>query len=201
MKDIMRLMIVLTTICITAALSLALVYDVTKEPIAQSLREEKLAAIKAVLPEYDNQPDQEVQTVTLGKDKRGREQKVDFYVATKEGKWVGTAFSSPAKGFGGEIVTMLGVRPDNSLNMAKVLSHRETPGLGAKIEKPKFIGQFQNKILAEGEVKVKKDGGDIDSITGATISSRSICDAVNNGLKLYGERFVPPDVNLISADK
>lgn len=192
MKDIMRLVVVLTTICITAALSLALVYDVTKEPIAQSLREEKLAAIKAVLPDYDNQPDQEAQTVILGKDKRGREQKIDFYIATKSGKWVGTAFASPAKGFAGEIVTMLGVRPDNSLNRAKVLSHRETPGLGAKIVKPKFIDQFQNKLLAEGEIKVKKDGGDIDSITGATISSRSICDAVNQGLTLFSEKFKPP---------
>ncbi len=192
MKDILRLVIALTTICVAAAVSLAFVYDVTKEPIAQSLRQEKLAAIKAVLPEYDNQPDQAVQTVALGKDKRGREQRLDFYVATYNGEWVGTAFASPAKGFGGELLVMLGVTPDNKLHKTKVLKHRETPGLGAKIEK-EFIDQFANRTLGVGELKVKNDGGDIDAITGATISSRAVCDAVNDGLKLYSERFEPPD--------
>ncbi len=191
MKDILRLVIVLTTICVVAAVSLAFVYDVTKEPIARSLRQEKLAAIKAVLPGYDNQPDKEVQTVMLGKDKRGRELKVDFYVATLNGKWVGTAFTSPAKGFGGELLVMLGVTPDDRLNKAKVLKHQETPGLGAKIEK-EFIDQFSGKSLTVRELKVKKDGGDIDAITGATISSRAVCDAVNNGLELYNEHFKPP---------
>jgi electron transport complex protein RnfG len=193
MKDILRLVVVLTAICVVAAMSLAFVYDATKAPIARSLRQEKLAAIKAVLPEYDNQPDQQVQTVVLGKDKRGRELKTDFYVATRQGRWVGTAFASPAKGFGGELLVMLGITPDNKLNKTKVLKHRETPGLGAKIVRDKFIDQFQHRLLSQGELKVKKDGGDIDAITGATISSRAVCDAVNDGLKLYNERFKAPD--------
>jgi electron transport complex protein RnfG len=193
MRNILRLVVVLTTICVAAAISLALVYDATKEPIAQSLREEKLQAIRAVLPDYDNQPDQQVQSIILGKDKRGREQKVEFYIATRQGKWVGTAFASPAKGFGGKMLVMLGVTPDKKLNRIKILSHRETPGLGAKVERTKFVDQFGGKSLAEGELKVKKDGGEIDAVTGATISSRAVCRAVSEGLKLYSERFVPPE--------
>ncbi len=195
MKDTLRLVIALTTICVVAAFALAMVYDVTKAPIAESLRKEKLAAIEAVLPEHDNQPDKEVQSIVLGKDKKGREQRLDFYIAKKEEQWVGTAFTSSAKGFGGKIVLMLGLSPDNNLVKVKVLQHKETPGLGAKIEREAFISQCVGKSLKSGKLKVTKDGGDIDAITGATISSRAVCDAVNNGLLDYAERFSKPDDN------
>jgi electron transport complex protein RnfG len=192
MRDILKLVITLTTISIVAAFSLAFVYDVTKEPIAQSLREEKLAAIRAVLPEYDNAPDQQVQSIGLGRDQRGREQKLEFYVATRQGEWVGTAFTSSGKGFGGEIVLMLGITPNKQINRVKVLNHKETPGLGAKVAQAKFIDQFNGRPISAEELKVKKDGGDIDAVTGATISSRAVTAAINEGLKVYTERFEPP---------
>ncbi len=73
---------------------------------------------------------------------------------------------------------MAGFKPDGTIINITVLEHKETPGLGTKMTEPSFKDQFMDKNPVEYELKVKKDGGPVDAITAATISSRAYCDAV-----------------------
>ena len=81
------------------------------------------------------------------------------------------------EGYGGDIVLMVGFKKDKKTVISyKVLQASETPGLGMKLKTPEFSGQFSGK---DGSVlKVKKDGGDIEAITSATITSRAVCKAI-----------------------
>jgi len=173
-ESIFRLVQVLTVICVVSAGALAFVYEATREPIAEQIRQEKLRAIQAVLPEYDNQPDTDVMEAG------GR----TFYVGRKAGKWVAVAFQVAAKGFGGDIGLMLGVDREGKVTGVRVLTHKETPGLGAKIEQAWFLEQFAGRGLGR-DLALKRDGGEIDQITGATISSRAVLEAVKAGLEEY----------------
>ena len=86
------------------------------------------------------------------------------------------------KGFSGRFSLMVGFTPDGAISNIEVLEHKETPGLGTKIALPAFKDQFKGLKISDlpGEqLKVKKDGGTVDAITAATISSRAFCDAVN----------------------
>jgi electron transport complex protein RnfG len=73
---------------------------------------------------------------------------------------------------------MVGLAPDGTVINTMILEHRETPGLGTKMAEPRFKDQFVGKNPGSGKMKVKKDGGDVDAITAATISSRAFCDAI-----------------------
>ena len=73
---------------------------------------------------------------------------------------------------------MVGFLPDGTIKNISVLDIKETPGLGTKMKEPKFLDQFVNKNPADFVLKVKKDGGDVDALTGATISSRAFSSAV-----------------------
>ncbi|NIS59852.1 MAG: RnfABCDGE type electron transport complex subunit G [Proteobacteria bacterium] len=186
MKDILRLIIVLTSLCIVSAIALAKIYDLTKGPIAHQKRLEVLRAIKTVLPPYDNEPDRDRVELPMGTDKRGEETRRAFYRGRKEGRLIGVAFmvTSP-EGYGGDIEVMVGFLPNGVINGVEVLSHLETPGLGAKIRDAKFKDRFKNRNLSNTAWAVKKDGGDIDGITGATISSRAVIKAIKEGLEFY----------------
>lgn len=84
---------------------------------------------------------------------------------------------------------MAGFKPDGTIINITVLEHKETPGLGTKMTEPSFKDQFVDKNPGNYELKVKKDGGPVDAITAATISSRAYCDAVQrayNTLKKGG---------------
>jgi electron transport complex protein RnfG len=82
------------------------------------------------------------------------------------------------KGFSGYISLIAGFKPDGTIINIAVLEQKETPGLGTKMGDPGFKDQFKGKNPAEFQLKVKKDGGPVDAITAATISSRAFCDAV-----------------------
>ena len=84
---------------------------------------------------------------------------------------------------------MVGVLPDGSINKVAVVSHKETPGLGDKMDSKKsnFSIQFEGKNPETFKLKVKKDGGDVDAITASTITSRAYCDAVERAFKALKE--------------
>jgi electron transport complex protein RnfG len=177
----------LLIISLVASAALGLVYQSTKEPIALAQQAKINNAIKAVLPEFDNQPGNEAKTVPV----EGGE--LIFYPATKQGQPVGTAVKTFSNnGFGGRIELMVGFLPDGTINKVAVISHKETPGLGDKMDpkKSNFSLQFEGKNPETFKLKVKKDGGDVDAITASTISSRAYCDAVTrayNALKEGGK--------------
>ena len=186
MKDILRLIVVLTCLCIVSAIALAKIYDLTKGPIAHQKRLEVLRAIKTVLPPYDNEPDRDMVKLPMGVDKKGEEIQGVFYRGAKGGRLIGVAFKviSP-EGYGGSIEVMVGLLPNGTIHGVEVLSHLETPGLGAKIREAKFKDRFKKRSLSNTRWAVKKDAGDIDGITGATISSRAVTKAVKEGLEFY----------------
>lgn len=187
MKDISRLALVLTLIAAGAGLILSLVESVTREPIAETRRQETLKAIKAVLPQdVDNSPDADTVTLVTGKDKKGRDLTRTFYRGRKSGELAGVAFKVVAPdGYSGNITLMVGILPDGIVYGVEVLSHAETPGLGDRITQPWFKEQFRGKGLSNADWRVKKDGGQFDQITGATISPRAVVRAIKGGLEFF----------------
>ena len=173
---------VLTLFVVTAIAALALggVYNVTKEPIAIAKRMKIEKAIGEVLPEFDSI----VETKYLPE---GGKDSLTFYNATKAGEPVGTAIRTYTdEGFSGRFWIMVGFVNGDVISGTSVLEHKETPGLGDKMDKKKsnWAEQFNNANLTQLKLKVKKDGGDVDAITAATISSRAFCGAVQ---KAYDE--------------
>lgn len=188
MKELGKLVLVLTLICLVAAAALSQVERVTREPIAQALREEKLKAIRNVLPKYDNEPDKESVSIVVGKDDSGNDIEKEYYIAKMGDDVVGVAFEgSSSEGYGGNIVVMIGVDPEDTINGIEVIKHAETPGLGSKITGSDFLSHFKGRNLENTKWAVKKDGGDIDQITGATISPRAVVSAVDEELKRFSE--------------
>ncbi len=172
-----NMVFVLFVVAAVAGLALGYVYNITKEPIALAKKAKIEAAIKVVLPEFDS-----IQSTykVMSYDGTKTKDSLVFFNATKDGKYVGTAVNTyTMMGFSGLIKLMVGFKPDGTIHKISVLEHKETPGLGTKMSTPKFIDQFNDKNPANFNVKVKKDGGDVDAITAATISSRAFSDAAN----------------------
>ncbi len=89
---------------------------------------------------------------------------------------VGLAFMAKGAGYGGKIGILVGLETDRSARGIRIISQQETPGLGAKITKLDFLDQFAGKRAEE--IALARDGGKIDAITGATISSRAVVEGV-----------------------
>jgi electron transport complex protein RnfG len=163
-------------ICGIMSAALGIVYSLTKEPIENAEKQKVNDAIRLVVPAFDNDPGMEVY----------KSNGFDMYPAKVKGKIVGVAVKAVTnKGFAGEVAIMVGFKPDGSIYNTSVMSQKETPGLGTKMVEPKFRDQFNGKIPGVYKVSVKKDGGDVDAITAATISSRAFCYAVNEAYKAY----------------
>lgn len=186
MNSMPRLVLVLTLITVAAGLVLSLVEGVTREPIAEQRRLETLRALQAVLPPADNSPDQDTVRLVTGQDKRGRDVVRTFFRGRQEQELSGVAFEvTAADGYSGNISVMVGVDTAGTVAGIEILSHNETPGLGDKIELPVFKEIFVGRNLDNADWRVKKDGGEFDQITGATISPRAVVGAVRKGLEFY----------------
>lgn len=169
----------LTLIAIVAATALGFVYEVTKKPIELSKLNKKLIAIKAVVPPFDNNPDNEMFRLA---DESG--DSLEIYPAKSGDTIVGYAVKTySVNGFSGYIGIMAGFAPDGSIINTNVLEHKETPGLGTKMTEDIFKTQFNGKNPSSFAMKVKKDGGQVDAITAATITSRAFCEAVDRAYK------------------
>ncbi len=169
-----NMLLSLTLISLAASACLGFVYEFTKGPIELSNLNKKLTAIKQVVPEFNNNPNDEMYKLPTGEG-----DSLEIYPAKKDSVVVGYAINTFTKnGFSGNISLMAGFSPDGTIINITVLEHKETPGLGTKMTEPKFKDQFNDKNPEEYKMKVKKDGGQVDAITAATISSRAFCDAV-----------------------
>ncbi|MBS4057208.1 MAG: RnfABCDGE type electron transport complex subunit G [Bacteroidales bacterium] len=171
----------LLVISAVAAISLGAVYNLTKSPIEMARQKKQEEAIKQVLPAFDRLELIKVKSIDLP-------DSLQFNMAYKGDAFVGAAVNTfTNKGFGGNIKLMVGLLPDGSINNISVLEHKETPGLGDKMSKNKsdWSLQFNGKNPATFALKVKKDGGQVDAITAATISSRAFTDAVKRAYETY----------------
>jgi len=173
----------LLVISLVSAMALGSVYNLTKEPIELAKRKKQEDAIKQVLPEFDR-------VVTYNVKSAQEDDSLQFNLAFKSDEVVGLAVKTFSKnGFGGQINLMTGFLPDGTINNISVLDHKETPGLGDKMQKSKsdWSDQFKGKHPEQFKLKVKKDGGDVDAITAATISSRAYVDALQRAYDTYQE--------------
>ncbi|MBS2100349.1 RnfABCDGE type electron transport complex subunit G [Carboxylicivirga linearis] len=180
---------VLTLLVITgvAGASLGSMYELTKEPIAAAKLAKQQAAIKEVVPEFNNNPGEEVYEA---QSKEGFTLK--FFPAKKDNQLVGTAIETMTNtGFGGDVKIMVGLKPDGSIINYQVLEHKETPGLGTKMDvwfkTDKDNQSIVGKNPAKNNLTVSKDGGEVDAITAATISSRAFLDAVRVAYETYNQ--------------
>ena len=163
MKKILGLVVSLTVISGVCAAILAFVNEKTKGPIADMKVRQEQEAVRAVMP-------QGVATVeAVGEAFVGKD---------ASGVVVGYAAKGlDQKGYGGDIVLMVGFAADRKTVFCyQTLVAAETPGLGMKLNSPEFAGQFAGRDGAS--LKVKKDGGEIEAITSATITSRAVCRAI-----------------------
>ena len=181
----MNMVITLVVVTLVASTALGFVYSITKEPIAAAKLAKRTRAITEVLPEYDNDPLADSYSVPVESDT------LYFYPGMKDSVLVGTAVETfSSKGFSGDIKLMVGLLPDGTIHDVAVLEHKETPGLGDKMDKKKsdFSLQFQGKNPTDFQISVTKDGGKIEAITASTISSRAFCEAVMTAYNIYMER-------------
>ena len=183
--------LILSLFAVSGVGMVALVHDQTKEIIATNEREALLKLLTALVPaeSIDNDIVNAV-TVARDADRLGKEE-VDVYLGLKEGKPVAAVFTPVVPdGYSGPIKLLVAVRIDGSLGGIRVVAHKETPGLGDKVEEQKsdWIYGFTDKSLTNPGLagwKVKRDGGEFDQFTGATVTPRSILKAVKNTLLYY----------------
>ena len=164
MKKIIGLVLSLTVIAGVCAAVLAYVNTITRGPIAEMLVKKTVDAAKAVMPQGVADVAETAGGVFVG--------------TAADGTVVGYAVTgADAGGYGGDIVLMVGFQADKKTVVCyKTLAAAETPGLGMKLNTPEFAAQFGGRDAAT--LKVKKDGGEIEAITAATITSRAVCRAI-----------------------
>ncbi len=174
MKDILKLGFALMVYCIIAGLALGIINSKTAPVIAEQERMIKQKAIEEVLPTNDNMDTKAIELPD------GTE--LEYTVGSQGGQPTGYAVTALASGFSSVIRTIVGINPDFTVNKIAVVYQNETPGLGTKCEDADFKGQFAGLSLEN--IAVKQDGGKIEAITGATITSRALANSVKETAEL-----------------
>lgn len=175
----------LTVLAVAVAAILAGVKELTDKPIAEARERALTEALEAVLPAFDNI------------DRSTTPDGFTVYTATSGGRRTGVAVETfSGKGFGGTIRLLAGFDDAGTLRGYRVLEHAETPGLGANMGRWFMAeGTTHNVVGTTGPLAVRADGGDIDAITGATITSRAFMEAVNTARAATGFGEAPADAH------
>ena len=155
--------LVLTLICLVAGVLLAITYDLTKEKISEVEQAEVNQALSAIFPSAEFMEEN------------------GYYKALENGELIGHAVIVEGTGYSGKIKIAFGICLDDTIQRVRVITHSENPGLGSKMAGDEFLMQFEGKTLQE--LKLRKEGGEIDAVTGATISSEAVVDIVREELQ------------------
>ncbi len=185
MREMIRMVVVLTVLSAFSGGLLAAIRNGTQEDIEnQKMKYDKAPAIKLILEGASNDPIADRFKLADGDIQR------DFFVGKFDGEAKVVVFETFGSGYGGKLGVMVGMNvAEDKIVGVGVTSHNETPGLGARAKtEVSFAGQF--KGLAAEEVKVTKDGGAINALSGATITSRTVCVAASEAVKVY-QRLKP----------
>jgi electron transport complex protein RnfG len=177
-SNLKNMALCLTLVCLFCSAVLAAVYVVTKDPIERANANILKESIGLVLPPGGDLSEERPLEV-------GGLPSV-YYVSSSAGTPAAYAIQSSTVGFSGPLTLMVGITADGKIYNTSVLSHSETPGLGAKCatDEP-FMMQFEGFDPAEKILAVKKDGGDLDAITASTITSRAYALAIQNALAAF----------------
>ncbi|MBR1923392.1 MAG: RnfABCDGE type electron transport complex subunit G [Paludibacteraceae bacterium] len=180
-----NMMLSLTLVALVAAALLGGLYVVTEEPIANQKQLKQQAAITSVLPQMEGMTIAEAEQVDGN----------TIYRAYVNDEWVATAVQTEENGFGGKFKLMVGFDRDGNISGYEVLEHQETPGLGDKMtfwfkNKEKEKQNILGSNPGNRKFVVSKDGGEVDAITAATISSRAFLKATNKAYTAVSARSV-----------
>jgi len=195
-KDQIRMVIALFVVAAIAAILLATTDIITREPIAAAQKAALRQALQQVLPEHANDPQND--KITLA---NNNVVVVIYPAKDSAGHIAGLAWEVVAPdGYSGSIRILVGVRPDGSVFAIRVTRHQETPGLGDGIVKNHaWLASFVGQNLGSRIWKVKKDGGDFDQFTGATITPRAVVKAVKGALEFFKQQKTAIFARLASA--
>lgn len=189
----LNMTVIMFVVAVIASAALAGVYVLTEEPIKTAKEKNLKDAINVVVPGADKATDiNSFSKISLDLENADS---LYFYIVKNEGKILGTAVKTYTNnGFGGRIDIMVGFDENGKIIDSDVLEHHETPGLGNKTAKSvtNWNEQFKNESKnnpQEENFKVNKEGGNIDAITAATISSRAYIDALKRASDAY-EKYI-----------
>ena len=213
MKELLRLIVALCAVCGIASAVLAFANRQTREARQQARLRQKVEALSKALPAFDNNP---LQNTVPETEQAFEEADVRFYRATRNDSLVGIAGEAVSpKGYGGNVRVLVGFRPDGTIRNVLVTQHQETPGLGAiatdrsrqktlgdllgtdqdddsekaGIPPNSYLDQYSGRnLLADAPFRVGKDGGTIDAVSGATVSSRAVADAVTQVAQAFDDK-------------
>jgi electron transport complex protein RnfG len=179
--------VILGLFCLGFGIMLAVTNSLTAKDIAARAMEDRLNSLGQVIPDSIHDNNLVKDAITM---KNDRDKEITVYRATKEGKVTGVAYEIFGSGYAGEIKLMLGVDAQGKVLGVRVLAHKETPGLGDKIDvkKTDWILHFTDLSLGNPPLekwKVKKDGGQFDQFAGATITPRGVVRAIKEGLEFF----------------
>lgn len=178
MREYLKMVIVLAAICGISGFSLAYLKETTEPIIEEQVLEfVQGPALKRVYPNAENDPIAERKIFKSG------DKEITVFPFMENNQLMGIALESTGGGFGGDIGMMVGFNLDrDTLIAVGVTSMSETPGIGTLITEPKFANQFKEQTL---DINLTSRGGNIDTISGATVSSVGAVDAVKNAAKEY----------------
>jgi electron transport complex protein RnfG len=169
MRELLKLSSILATVCAICAALLVYVDMLTQAPREASGSQKRSQAARSVLPSFTDE----------NAELRGLENGAFLLTDRTSGEFLGAAIEgSSTHGYGGNLRLIVGFDAKNNVVDFAVLESHETPGLGAKVSDEKFRAAFRGRPSNCSKMHVKKDGGDVDAITSATISSRAACEAV-----------------------
>ena len=180
-SQLFRILIVMLIVTIVSSGLLGIIYCITKEPIQEAQNRLISEGLKEVIvTEFDNDPFDEKITV------RHNKEKFTIFPARKDGYITSIVMKSFSnQGFGGKMEVIVSFLLDGTVGDFKVINHKETPGLGSKVNDLSFRKNVAGLSPNSDSFKVRKDGGEIDAITGATISSRALIDAIQKAYRGY----------------
>lgn len=164
-KEVLKLGGILGGIALCVALLLSVVNSATADVIEKRTKADETAALKVVMP-------------AAGEFKETKAKDCIAYDALSDGEHIGWCIKTSAPGYGGDITVIVGIK-DGKVEGVSITDMDETPGLGARASENSFISQYTGK---SGKLAVSKDGGEIEAISGATITSRAVTEAVNKAL-------------------
>jgi electron transport complex protein RnfG len=196
MREMIKMIIVLTILSCFSGGVLAYLRNNTQERIDNQVLEfVKGPAIRTIFEGASNNPITDRFSLKDGDVER------TFFVAVYDGEPQGIAFETSGKGFGGDVGVMVGIDvKDDKLLGVGVTTHGETPGMGAKAKTdPSFVSQFKDRSVKDPP-KVTADGGDINAISGATITSRAVSAATADAEKIF-EKLKPQIDDKLKAFK
>lgn len=187
MGKLIRLAVVLTVITACSGLALSYVHQITAGPIKMvKIKQVKAPAVTEVFADIkpENDPTAELKEIPVGKDARGKDIMVYAFPAKKGGKTVAIAIETFGTGYHDHlgVMTAIGADGDNAGKVIRIgiTSHGETPGKGDKIEEDSFKKQFAGLSADEAVAKDK-----IDALSGATMSTNGVIDAVNQAIEIF----------------